>query len=90
MALNRSTSSGRLTRVITGIAGTGIFLVSAASAWLLLVFRGFVVSVRASYEPMPFFLQLPVFAAILFTIGLLALAGAYLTISSFKRPRPTG
>ena len=86
--LSRITSSGRLTKAIIGIAGTGILLASGASAWLLLVFRAFVVSVRASYEPMPFFLQLPTFAVILLIIGLLALAGACLTIASLMRPPP--
>src|SRR5689334_15807556 len=86
--INRITSCGRIAKAIIGIAGAGVFLAAGASIWLLLVFRGFVVSVRASYEPMPFFLQLPAFAVILFSIGLLALLGAFLIIATLNRPPP--
>ena len=85
---NRIMSSGRLAKAIIGIGGAGIFLAAVTSAWLMLVFRGFVASVRASYEPMPFFLQWPTLAAILIVLGLVALAGACLAIASFRRPPP--
>ncbi len=86
--LNRFIATGRFSRAIIGAIGAALFLASGLATWLLIVFRGFVVSVRSSYEPLPVFLQTPVFVVLLLFVGLLALAGAYLIIISF-RPQPS-
>jgi hypothetical protein len=85
-ALDRFIPAGRFARAIFGTLGAALFLASGLAIWFLFVFRGFVASVRSSYEPMPVFLQMPAFVALLFLVGLLALAGASLINISFGRP----
>ena len=78
----------KLARALAASCATLLLLASAGCIWFMLVFRGFVSSIRGPMEPLPAFLEPPIFAMIVAAPAFLALLGLGVLVASIRRAPP--